>query len=47
MRTWFERINGWLLVAGILLGPLVNVFYRGRTAGRQAEREERNEQIND
>ncbi|CUI46955.1 hypothetical protein HMPREF3069_29575 [Achromobacter xylosoxidans] len=47
MRTWLERMQGWLLLAGIFLGTLVGVFYRGRATGRQAERQERNEQINE
>lgn len=47
MRTWLERMQGWLLVAGIFLGALVSVFYRGRATGRQVERQERNEQINE
>lgn len=47
MRTWLERMQGWLLLAGIFLGTLVGVFYRGRATGRQAERERRAEQINE
>lgn len=47
MRTWLERMQGWLLLAGIFLGTLVGVFYRGRATGRQAERQERAEQINE
>ncbi|MFY2996335.1 hypothetical protein ACOTH8_23705 [Achromobacter xylosoxidans] len=40
-------MQGWLLLAGIFLGTLVGVFYRGRATGRQAERQERAEQINE
>ncbi|CUJ62115.1 MAG: hypothetical protein J0I68_30295 [Achromobacter sp.] len=47
MRTWLERMQGWMLLAGIFLGALVGVFYRGRATGRQAERQERAEQINE
>ncbi len=47
MRTWLERMQGWLLLAGIFLGAAVSVFYRGRATGRQAERQERNEEINE
>lgn len=47
MRTWLERMQGWLLLLGIFLGTLVGVFYRGRATGRQAERQERAEQINE
>ncbi|MFY2843641.1 hypothetical protein ACOTJF_18290 [Achromobacter ruhlandii] len=47
MRTWLERMQGWLLLAGIFLGTLVGVFYRGRATGRLAERQERAEQINE
>lgn len=47
MRTWLERMQGWLLLAGLFLGTLAGFFYRGRAAGRQAERQERNEEINE
>ena len=47
MRTWLDRMQGWLLLAGIFLGTLVGVFYRGRATGRQAERQKRAEQINE
>jgi len=47
MRTWLERMQGWLLLAGIFLGTLVGVFYRGRATGRQAERQELAVQINE
>lgn len=47
MRTWLERMQGWLLLAGIAVGTLFSVFYRGRATGRQAERQERAEQINE
>jgi len=40
-------MQGWMLLAGIFLGALVGVFYRGRATGRQAERQERAEQINE
>ncbi|WP_232625658.1 hypothetical protein [Achromobacter deleyi] len=40
-------MQGWLLFAGIFLGTLAGVFYRGRATGRQAERHERAEQINE
>nr|WP_313036582.1 hypothetical protein [Achromobacter ruhlandii] len=40
-------MQGWLLLAGIFLGTLVGVFYRGRATGRHAERQERAEQINE
>ncbi|WZB75165.1 hypothetical protein WJ972_00495 [Achromobacter insuavis] len=40
-------MQGWLLLAGIFLGTLVGVFYRGRATRRQAERQERAEQINE
>ncbi|MDH0734833.1 hypothetical protein ACNPPY_04680 [Achromobacter sp. AGC78] len=44
---WFERVKGWLLFAGLFMGALVSVFYRGRATGRHVERQERNEQINE
>lgn len=47
MRMWLERMQGWLLLAGLFLGTLVGVFYRGRATGRQAERQERNEEVNE
>lgn len=47
MQTWLKRVQGWLLVAGLFLGTLVSVYWRGRATGRQAERQERNEQVND
>ncbi len=47
MRTWLERMQGWLLLVGIFLGTLVGVFYRGRARGRQVERQERTDQINE
>ncbi|WP_225856604.1 hypothetical protein [Achromobacter xylosoxidans] len=40
-------MQGWLLLAGIFLGTLAGVFYRGRATGRQAERHDRAEQINE
>ncbi|MDQ6213309.1 hypothetical protein [Achromobacter insolitus] len=47
MLLWLDRIKGWLLLAGLALAALVSVFYRGRAAGRQAERQERLDQINE
>ncbi|HEY9270000.1 hypothetical protein [Achromobacter sp.] len=47
MLVWLERIKGWLLLAGLALAALASVFYRGRATGRQAERQERQEQINE
>ncbi|WP_447988276.1 hypothetical protein [Achromobacter spanius] len=47
MKMWFERVKGWLLFAGLFMGALVSVFYRGRATGRHVERQERNEQINE
>lgn len=47
MRMWLERMQGWLLLAGIFLGTLVGAFYRGRATGRQAERQDRNVQVNE
>lgn len=47
MQTWLKWVQGWLLVAGLFLGTLVSVYWRGRAMGRQAERQERNEQVND
>ena len=47
MQTWLKRVQGWLLVACLFLGTLVSVYWRGRATGRQAERQERNEQVND
>lgn len=47
MQKWLKRVQGWLVVAGLFLGTLVSVYWRGRATGRQAERQERNEQVND
>ncbi len=47
MRTWLERMQGWLLLVGLALGALASVFYRGRATGREAERQDRAEQINE
>lgn len=47
MLAWFERVKGALLLFGLALVALVSVFYRGRAAGRQVERQERAEQINE
>ncbi len=47
MLAWFERIKGWLLLVGLALAALASVFYRGRATGRQAERQERQDQINE
>lgn len=47
MLAWLERIKGWLLLAGLALAALASVFYRGRATGRQVERQERQEQINE
>ncbi|MDF8360129.1 hypothetical protein [Achromobacter anxifer] len=46
MLAWVERIKGWLLLAGLALAALASVFYRGRETGRQAERQEQQDQIN-
>lgn len=47
MLAWLERIKGGLLLLGLALVALVSIFYRGRATGRQAERQERVEQINE
>ena len=47
MLAWFERIKGWLLLAGLALAALASVFYRGRVTGRQAERQKRKDKINE
>lgn len=47
MRAWLERGKGGLLLVGLALAALVSVFYRGRATGRQIERQERAEQINE
>jgi uncharacterized protein HemX len=47
MQAWFERIRGWLLLVGLALAALASVFYRGRATGRQTERQERQNQINE
>lgn len=47
MLAWFERIKGWLLLAGFALAALASIFYRGRATGRQVERQERQNQINE
>ncbi|WP_081955031.1 hypothetical protein [Achromobacter sp. RTa] len=47
MLAWLERIKGWLLLAGLALAALASVFYRGRATGSQAERQERQDQINE
>lgn len=47
MPAWLERIKGWLLLVGLALAALASVFYRGRATGRQAERQERQDQINE
>lgn len=47
MLAWFERIKGWLLLVGLALAALASVFYRGRATGRRAERQERQDQINE
>lgn len=47
MLSWLERIKGWLLLAGLALAALASVFYRGRATGRQEERQERQDQINE
>ncbi|MFE0843119.1 hypothetical protein [Achromobacter insolitus] len=47
MAQWLERIKGWLLLVGLALAALASVFYRGRATGRQAERQERQDQINE
>lgn len=47
MRMWLERIRGWLLLAGLFLGMLVGIFYRGRATGRKSERQENNERIHE
>ena len=47
MLVWLERIKGWLLLAGLALAALASVFYRGHATGRQAERRERQDQINE
>ncbi|WP_258127537.1 hypothetical protein [Achromobacter anxifer] len=47
MLAWLERIKGWLLLIGLALAALASVFYRGRATGRQVERQERQDQINE
>jgi type II secretory pathway pseudopilin PulG len=47
MRAWLERAKGGLVLFGLALAALVSIFYRGRATGRQAERQERAEQINE
>ncbi|PND31827.1 hypothetical protein C1I89_23775 [Achromobacter pulmonis] len=47
MLSWLERFKGWLLLAGLALAALASVFYRGRATGRQEERQERQDQINE
>jgi type II secretory pathway pseudopilin PulG len=47
MWAWLERIKGGLVLLGLALVALVSIFYRGRATGRQAERQERAEQINE
>ncbi|MDH0739309.1 hypothetical protein [Achromobacter spanius] len=47
MSAWVERFKGVLLLIGLAAVTLVSVFYRGRATGRQAERQERSDQIND
>ncbi|CAB3714735.1 hypothetical protein CEY09_30660 [Achromobacter marplatensis] len=47
MLAWFERIKEWLMLAGLALAALVSAFYRGRATGRQAERQERQDRINE
>lgn len=47
MWAWFERVKGGLLLIALALAALLSIFYRGRATGRQAERQERAEQINE
>lgn len=47
MLSWLERFKGWLLLVGLALSALASVFYRGRATGRQEERQERQDQINE
>jgi hypothetical protein len=47
MSAWVERFKGVLLLIGLVAATVVSVFYRGRATGRQAERQERSDQINE
>jgi type II secretory pathway pseudopilin PulG len=47
MSSWVERFKGVLVLIGLAAATLVSVFYRGRATGRQAERQERSDQINE
>lgn len=47
MSAWVERLKGVLLLIGLAAVTLVSVFYRGRATGRQAERQEKSDQINE
>ncbi|MGE6916763.1 hypothetical protein [Achromobacter kerstersii] len=47
MSAWVERFKGVLLLIGLAAVTLVSVFYRGRATGRQVERQERTDQINE
>lgn len=47
MLAWFERVKGGLLLIGLALAALVSIFYRGRATGRQAERQERVDRVNE
>ncbi|WP_050729867.1 hypothetical protein [Achromobacter piechaudii] len=47
MSAWVERFKGFLLLISVAAVTLVSVFYRGRATGRQVERQERIDQINE
>ncbi|HCQ48809.1 MAG TPA: hypothetical protein DIW53_19425 [Achromobacter sp.] len=47
MSAWVERFKGVVLLIGLVVATLVSVFYRGRATGRQVERQERSDQINE
>ncbi|CAB3847613.1 hypothetical protein LMG2828_01772 [Achromobacter piechaudii] len=47
MSEWLERLKGALILLCLAAASLASVFYRGRASGRQAERQERSDQINE
>lgn len=47
MLTWFERLKGALIALVVAGGVTLGAYLRGRSVGREAERRERAEKVNE
>lgn len=47
MLAWLERFKGALIAVVVAGGVMLGVYLRGRRVGREAERQERVEKVNE